>query len=39
MWKTTIVTRGIASELQGGALAPTWDFDIIYSFFFCCKVI
>jgi len=33
MLKTTTVTRGIASEVQGGALELTWDFDIIYSFF------
>jgi hypothetical protein len=26
------MTRGIASEVQGDALAPTWDFGIIYSF-------
>jgi hypothetical protein len=30
MWKATVVIRGFAIEVPGGALAPTWDFDTIY---------
>jgi hypothetical protein len=36
VWIKAVVARGIASEVQGGTLAPTWDSEIT-SFF--CKVI